>query len=221
MLAGSSSLASDSDTAYEASDFGSASVGRDNNSEVGTEDLLLDEDLTSPIDKFMKYGMSNIDEGLFMGHAILEELQGFPKHKPQARDVSSVADKNINNENGQHKFSGESSGSDVSSQKGCESSNLAFPGMIENGPNTFSRGAEISRTTENVGNTDLQLPDDVHLLLPVDQRQKINRVLMTMQQRLLTAKTDMEDLLSRLNQEIAVKEYLATKVIGIYFCFSG
>lgn len=224
MFAGSSSLASDSDTAYEASDYGSASLGRDNNSEIGTEDLSLDEDLTSPIDKFMKYGMSNIDEGLFMGHAILEELQGFPKHKPQARDVSSIADKNQNAENGQHtrKFSGESSDSDVSSQKGCESSNLAFPGMNENGPDTFSKGAEISRTTEIVGNKDLQLPDDVHLLLPVDQRQKINRVLMTMQQRLLTAKTDMEDLLSRLNQEIAVKEYLATKVSNwILPCFSG
>lgn len=214
MLAGSSSLASDSDTAYEASDFGSASLGRDNYSEVGTEDLSFDEDLTSPIDKFMKYGMSNIDEGLFMGQAILEQLQGFPKHKPHAREVSSVAGKNRSDENGQltPKFSGESSGSDVSSQKGCEPSNLAVPGMNENGPNTNSRGAEISRTTENLGNTDLQLPDDVHLLLPVDQRQKINRVLMTMQRRLLTAKTDMEDLLSRLNQEIAVKEYLATKV---------
>ncbi|MQL81740.1 hypothetical protein Taro_014204, partial [Colocasia esculenta] len=46
----------------------------------------------------------------------------------------------------------------------------------------------------------------------VDQRHKLNRILLTMQRRLVTAKTDMEDLIARLNQEIAVKEYLTTKV---------
>lgn len=223
MLAGSSSLASDygSDTGYEASDFGTASIGRDNNSEVGTEDhLSVDEDLTSPIDKFMKYGMSNIDEGLFMGEAILEQLEGLPKHKSHAREVGSVTETNLCDENGRHaaNFSGESNGSDVSSQKGSESSNLAFPSMNVNGPIDLPRVAENSRTAENFRNMDLQLPDDVQLVLPVDQGHKMNRVLMTMQRRLLTAKTDMEDLISRLNQEIAVKEYLATKVIG---CVDG
>jgi len=43
----------------------------------------------------------------------------------------------------------------------------------------------------------------------------LNRVLFTMQRRLVTAKTDMEDLIARLNQEIAVKDYLATKVCSI------
>jgi hypothetical protein len=46
----------------------------------------------------------------------------------------------------------------------------------------------------------------------LDQRHKMNRVLLTMQRRLVTVKTDMEDLVSRLNQEIAVKDYLTTKV---------
>ena len=40
----------------------------------------------------------------------------------------------------------------------------------------------------------------------------MNRYLLSMQQRLVTAKTDMEDLISRLLQEIAVKDYLSTKV---------
>lgn len=35
---------------------------------------------------------------------------------------------------------------------------------------------------------------------------------MIMQRRLITVKTDMEDLISRLNHEIAVKEYLTTKI---------
>jgi hypothetical protein len=40
----------------------------------------------------------------------------------------------------------------------------------------------------------------------------------TLQRRILAAKTDMEDLLARLNQETAVKEFLTTKV-GLSVCF--
>ncbi|CAI9092682.1 OLC1v1027994C1 [Oldenlandia corymbosa var. corymbosa] len=209
-LPGSSSVTSDygSDTAYEASEVGTASLGQDNNSEIGIEDLSLDEELTSPIDKFMKYGMSNIDEGLFMGQAILEQLEGFPsKHKLPAGAVQNALRSDSNNENGFHgrEISAEGSESDVSSQKGSESPSLATRSVFEN-------GADFSRTPDVLGNLDLRLPDDVHLVLPQDQGQKMNRVLATMQRRLVTARTDMEDLISRLNQEIAVKEYLTTKV---------
>lgn len=53
----------------------------------------------------------------------------------------------------------------------------------------------------------------VGLILPVDQRSKVRRVMMVLQRRLAVVKTDMEDLLARLNQETAVKEFLTTKVI--------
>jgi hypothetical protein len=72
--------------------------------------------------------------------------------------------------------------------------------------------AEISSSTEILGNTEMQFSGDAHIVLPLDQRHKMNRVLLTMQRRLVTVKTDMEDLVSRLNQEIAVKDYLTTKV---------
>lgn len=236
MAAGSSSVASDygSDTAYEISDIGSPSLGRDNTSEVGTEDLSFYDDVTSPVDKFVKYGMSNIDEGLSMGHAILEKLENFPKHKAHtkenhnseqdasngsslkashhAEDMSEqLADRSALVHHGR-KLSNESIGSDRSSLRGSESSGLAFPNSNGHGLFDFGSAAEVGRTTGTVGDSDYQLPDDIHLLVPVDQRQKMNRVLMTMQRRLITAKTDMEDLISRLNQEIAVKDYLATKV---------
>lgn len=229
-------MASDygSDTAYEISDIGSPSLGRDNNSEVGTEDLSFYDDLTSPVDKFVKHGMSNIDEGLSMGHAILEKLENFPKHKAHAREnnnseqnvrngSSSKAShhaENLSEHPAEHsslvhhgrKLSDESIGSDRSSLRGSESSSLAFPNSNGHGHFDFGSAAEVGRTAGAVGDSDYQLPDDIHLLVPVDQRQKMNRVLMTMQRRLITAKTDMEDLISRLNQEIAVKDYLATKV---------
>nr|XP_027084856.1 PX domain-containing protein EREL2-like isoform X1 [Coffea arabica] len=214
LLAGSSSIMSDygSDTAYETSEIGSGSLGLDNNSEIGTEDLSLDEDLSSPIDKFMKYGMSNIDEGLFMGQAILEQLEGFPRQKVHVNQNAVAND--IRNENGFHarKSSADSIGSEVSSKKGSQPPNLAFSDSLGNGSIHLPGGASVSGTTEVLGNSDLQLPDDVQLVLPQDQGQKMNRVLMTMHRRLVAAKTDMEDLISRLNQEIAVKEYLTTKV---------
>ncbi|CAI9771496.1 unnamed protein product [Fraxinus pennsylvanica] len=238
VVAGSSALTSDygSDTAYETSEIGTLSLGRDN-SEVGTEDLSLDDDLTSPIDKFVKYGMSNIDEGLSMGQAILEQLEGLPKHKLYAKEIHSNVENNNSNggpskishqtgdrlellseqEHGTvglhtRKVSSESIGSDRSSQRGSTLSNSAI--SISNGyaPIDIYSGAEASRNIGTLGNTDFQLPDDVQLVLPMDQRQKMNRVVTLMQRRLVAAKTDMEDLISRLNQEIAVKDYLATKV---------
>lgn len=239
--AGSSSVASDygSDTAYEISDIGTPSLGRDNNSEVGIEDLSFYDDVTSPVDKFVKYGMSNIDEGLSMGQAILEKLENFPKNKLHARESHYNLEQNVSNGSSSkashhsedmlehlseqdhgavvrhgRKLSNESIGSDRNSQRGSESSSLAFPNSNGHGLVHFGSGAELTRTIGTVGDSDYQLPDDIHLLVPMDQRQKMNRVLTTLQRRLITAKTDMEDLISRLNQEIAVKDYLATKVLN-------
>ncbi|GFZ16705.1 myosin heavy chain-related protein [Actinidia rufa] len=237
VLAAGTSLASDygSDTAYE-SEIGTPSLGRDNSSEGGTDDLSLDEDLTSPIEKLVKYGMSNIDEGLFMGETILEQLEGLPKHKQRAREINSIIGKNMDNghaskaafvadNRSEHfsepdhgkvigharKLSTESVRSDMSSLRGSELSNSGFPNSFVEGPIDHLGGPEASRSMEVLGNTEF-LSSDVQLVLPMDQHQNTNRVLMTIQRRLVTAKTDMEDLISRLNQEIAVKDYLATKV---------
>lgn len=232
-IAASSSLTSDygSDTAYEISDVGTPRLGRDNNSDFGTDDLSLDEDVTSPIDKFVKYGMSNIDEGLFMGQAILEQLGNYPRHRVHNREnnkangnASKLSDLSVGTDgmNGislerentkviRHgrKLSAESIGSDTSSQRGSELSGSAIPNLYGQGLVEIPR---VGETSANIENTDLLLPSDVQLLLPSGQRQKMNRVLATMQRRLITATTDMEDLISRLNQEIAVKDYLTTKV---------
>lgn len=65
--------------------------------------------------------------------------------------------------------------------------------------------------------TDAESLKGVGLLLPVDQRTKVRRVMATLQRRLVAAKTDMEDLLARLNQETAVKEFLTIKVGFVCF----
>ncbi|KAK6119546.1 hypothetical protein DH2020_046713 [Rehmannia glutinosa] len=207
-VAGSSSLASDygSDTAYETSEIGSPSLGRDNNSELGMEDLSFYDDVTSSVDKFVRYGMSNIDEGLSMGQTIMEKLESFPKHKLHATRYNLEHDPS----NG--------SSSKVSHHTEDTLEHISEPDRgtvvrhVRKLSNEHWNGAEVLRTIGTVGDSDYQLPDDIHLLVPMDQRQKLNRILTTLQRRLVTAKTDMEDLISRLNQEIAVKDYLATKV---------
>lgn len=50
------------------------------------------------------------------------------------------------------------------------------------------------------------------ILLPLKMHNKLNRILLTMIERLLNSKTDLEDLIARLKQETAVKEYLNRKV---------
>ncbi|KAL3691953.1 hypothetical protein R1sor_005604 [Riccia sorocarpa] len=52
----------------------------------------------------------------------------------------------------------------------------------------------------------------VGVVLPSDQRGRVRRVLSVLQRRLTAAKSDMENLIARLNQETAVKEFLTTKV---------
>ncbi|PON89886.1 Phox domain containing protein [Trema orientale] len=236
-IVGSSSITSDygSDTAYEVSELGTPRLGRDDNNDMGMEDLTLDEDLTSPIENLVKYSMSNIDEGLFMGQTILEQLEGLPRNKVHARHFNIVVGKDVYNgnvskssflsSNGMdlfseqeinkviahaRKLSNESVGSDASSLRGSEMSISGVP----NGEGSLDLlgAAEVSSSTEILGNLELHTSGGAQLVLPLDQRQKMNRLLLTMQRRLVTAKTDMEDLIARLNQEIAVKDYLETKV---------
>jgi hypothetical protein len=84
-------------------------------------------------------------------------------------------------------------------------------------------GVDEHSQTEQLTGVDMQFLYDVdtQVILPTDQRQKLTRLLITMQRRIGTAKTDMEDLIARLNQEVAVKDYLSTKVspfISYLFC---
>lgn len=52
----------------------------------------------------------------------------------------------------------------------------------------------------------------VGVVLPADQRAALKQVLAALQRRLRTAAADMEDLVGRLRQESAVKDFLASKV---------
>lgn len=194
-----------SDTAYETSEIGTSSLGRDNVSEAGTEDLSLDEDLTGPLEKLVKHGMSNIDEGLLMGNAILEQVEGYSRHHTiHSREINV---NRVGDRNGDH----------VSEKR--HDKLTGSNKTVLNGTNSLPN-MEFSSLLADDG---LATSSDVSLVLPLGQQQKLNRVLINMQRRLGTAKTDMEDVISRLNQEIAVKDYLISKVLlelmSIFKCF--
>uniref|UniRef100_A0A7N0ZSR9 PX domain-containing protein n=1 Tax=Kalanchoe fedtschenkoi TaxID=63787 RepID=A0A7N0ZSR9_KALFE len=221
LVAGLSSLVSDygSDTAYETSEHG-----------TGLEYLTLDDDSTSPIETLVKYGMTNLDEGLFMGETLLEQLEGFPKYKGNHRQhiknnengfdarhalvSEKTKDLNMKADHSQavghtRKLSVESVSSDVGSIRGCEISDLGNPIFSGNG------SINLPESSEDLNITNILSIRNSQLILPLDQRQKLNRYLTSIQRRLGTARTDMEELITRLDQEIAVKEYLATKVKDI------
>ncbi|KAK4427990.1 PX domain-containing protein EREX [Sesamum alatum] len=76
----------------------------------------------------------------------------------------------------------------------------------------YSESGEASQGLHMFASSDLQFSHDKLLVLPIDEQQKMTRVLTTAQQRSVTSKTDIEDLIARLHQELALRQYLTTKV---------
>ncbi|XP_058226700.1 PX domain-containing protein EREX isoform X2 [Rhododendron vialii] len=145
---------------------------------------------------------------------------GTPKH---GRDnYSELSLENETKTSDQEKFFWRSKHSSVNNsgldkdEATHNSSKVAFHPVDEmepsSEPGNHRQGAEITRNTDIIAESDLQFPKDVLVALPSDQRNKMNRVLTTLRRRLAAAKTDMEDLVARLNQEVAVRQYLTTKV---------
>ncbi|KAK3130908.1 hypothetical protein QOZ80_6BG0499530 [Eleusine coracana subsp. coracana] len=113
------------------------------------------------------------------------------------------------------KDSTETIGSDLSSLRGSEISAPGANSSLWDGPVDLPSNMDRHNSqAEQLTGLDMQLlyDMDAQIILPIDEKQKLTRLLITMQRRIGTAKTDMEDLIARLNQEAAVKEYLSTKV---------
>lgn len=143
----------------------------------------------------------------------------FPEHDGRNGSVETskgvISEEDCDSNPGHaRKDSSESLGSDLSSLRGSELSTPGASSSLWDGPVDLRSGVDGHSQTEQLTGVDMQFLYDVdtQVILPTDQRQKLTRLLITMQRRIGTAKTDMEDLIARLNQEVAVKEYLSTKV---------
>lgn len=208
-----------SDTAYETSELGSASLGQDDVSETDTGDLTLDEDLTNTTEKLVKFTMSNIDKGLRMSQTIIEQLDDFPKHRVHLGYANDITEANLYNgkaskgvfranDDLRRLSESETSQSVMHDRKLSAESTNEFPSLA--GETSIS-GIQLDvHHGISVGN--LEMPGSGRIVLPLKMHNKLNRILLTMNERLLNSKTDMEDLIARLNQETAVKEYLNRKV---------
>ncbi|KAL0342119.1 UNVERIFIED_CONTAM: PX domain-containing protein EREX [Sesamum calycinum] len=73
----------------------------------------------------------------------------------------------------------------------------------------YSESGEASEALHMLASSGLQFSHDTLLVLPMAEQQK---VLTTVQQRLGTSKTGTEYLIAKLHQELALRQYLTTKV---------
>ncbi|XP_022724099.1 PX domain-containing protein EREX-like isoform X2 [Durio zibethinus] len=225
-----SSIASHHDNASseEISELGTPRQGKDNSADPSMEPSTSEPNLIEPLEKSMKYG-------IFKKNFILENLEKFSRRKMHSGRESNIdGDKLIENttdnrflhgDGADHlpepeyrkmdahvrRLSTESIGSDISSVRASEISNLGIASLFGDGLIDLPENAEAPRTLGSLS-SDLHFHKDLLVLFLSDERNKLKRVLNTLQRRLTTAKTDMEGFIARLNQEVAVRQFLATKV---------
>ncbi|XP_030457607.1 PX domain-containing protein EREX [Syzygium oleosum] len=205
------------DSSYEISELGSPRLGHSDSADLGIDNS--EHEFT--------YAEANLKYGLFNRKFILDNIERFSWLKVRNRGVDSILsgrgspydnvaivkdqyDKDFPSETESHmvharRLSSESVGSDLSSRKASEV--VAFNPTANN----TMYNPEF-HDMQNPATARLQFPRDLAVALPSEERHKLNRVLTTVQQRLSTAKTDMEDLIARLNQETTVRQFLTTKV---------
>ncbi|KAI4329355.1 hypothetical protein L6164_021626 [Bauhinia variegata] len=214
----SSSIASDSgnDTPYEVSELGTPKHGRDRYSDLRMENSTLDHDLINLMGTTVEHDKSN---KVFIDESVEKNSQHNRSVGVEIVSTDNVAENTANTKalrldgseftpgvqdsklNGHvHRLSTESIGSDLNSMKGSETSNPAVTPLLRDGSHDLPGNCELPRNR------------DLLVAFPVDERQKLNRILVTLQQRLATAKTDVEDLQARLDQEMTARQFLMIKV---------
>lgn len=209
LVAGTSSFVSDSgnDSTYGTPELGTPRHGSNIHSEIGTDKAKVDQDLTNPARSSCQDSYSR------------NEVVSSPQEYVQGGQEKSYKDDNILRSKD---TSVSCSGGEITVSCGSES--IMFDRNVrrlsqeslENDIMSSGR-LELPESIDDLSAiSDLQLHHNLSMALPTDEQQKINRVFMTMQLRLATARTDIEDLIARLNQELAVRQYLSTKVFSEY-----
>ena len=227
-----SSIASGHDNASseEISELGTPRPGKDNSADPSMEPSTSEPNLIEPLEKSMKYG-------IFNKNFILENLEKISKRKMHSGRESDIAGDKLTENTTDSRFlrgdgaehlpeleyckmdghvrrlSTESIGSDLSSVRASEISNSGIASLFGDGLIDLPENTDAPRTLDSLS-SDLQFHRDLLVFFLSHERHKLKRVLNTLQRRLATAKTDMEDLLARLNQEVAVRQFLATKVFS-------
>lgn len=191
----SSSVASDygNDSSNETSEIGTPRHRKDDNSGMGVEKENFEH---CTLKHLKNNGNHNSSKAVSNGEDEIESLTG-PKHQKLGGDRQRLAVESV--------------GSDVHSIR-TEISNYGVENSCEDNSIDLQNDGENPNSLDDHICSDLEFPRNLLVALPSDERNKMNRVLNSLHRRLTTAKTDMEDLIARLNQELAVRQYLTTKV---------
>ncbi|XP_024538094.1 PX domain-containing protein EREX [Selaginella moellendorffii] len=184
---GSSSVASLPDYASDAACSTSGVRTPTSLSELGVEVETADDIATAQRKKKGK----DVEQGLEDGKQDSETSKIF-------RSVSEATLDNFHRR--------KDSDSDIASEQ-------SIPMSVE-GPSDTSLvlAAGIERRMEGVSSFESDILKGASVFLPADQRANVKRVMAALQRRFEIVKADMEDLITRLNQEVAVKGFLTIKV---------
>ncbi|KFK38944.1 hypothetical protein AALP_AA3G180300 [Arabis alpina] len=203
---GSSSVMTDhvSDSADETSDASTLKHGESSLKNRVSRNSTSEDNVTDWHELITEYGL--LDKSSFQQK--LERLSG----TAGASDTSTLTGEGISSgvrfqslDGSDRKFQTETIETDIT-----EVSLSGEPDLVNNG------SMEIHDETRGnmyglVGaNTETQ--KDLAIVFQSEERTKLKRVIDTLKQRLETAKADTEDLIARLNQELAVRQFLSTKV---------
>ncbi|KAL9244691.1 hypothetical protein vseg_018443 [Gypsophila vaccaria] len=195
---------------------------------LGTKSKSLIEERRSSLEQWMGKLLSDIDISRSAPVAIFLELEAAVRSSfneisgegaasvveyRTSPDVSASADSqsviSVNAEDASISQSEDVDNKSVEVNVGSDSA-----GSDVNSPRTSDGGYDFTRGIDG-SNEELQFPSNLVMALPLEHRQKFSRFLVAMEQRLATAKADMEDLVARLNQEKAVRQFLTTKVTDL------
>ncbi|CAK9211689.1 unnamed protein product [Sphagnum troendelagicum] len=229
-IAGGSSIASGglsnlefgSDGTYTDSGVGTSMKGSDNGLEIEMKALAIEEqstivaaqsdcgdNLLPDQSTVLRTASNNTEEGNQGGlTGVSSEVSGL-----EASMMNSLADIGYGKLEIHHRrvASQDSIASEISSVPGSELSRGILSDMPLEGSSWGLAGSgEPSGKDGMVADPDLL--KGIGLIVPVDQRGKVRLLMVTLQRRLAVVKADMEDVLARLKQETAVKEFLTAKV---------
>ncbi|TKY48058.1 hypothetical protein E2542_SST25472 [Spatholobus suberectus] len=185
----------------EVSELGTPRHGKDKHSDQIMDNSTSEHDLINPTETAVGHATSSEDFVYndnspnkvteYAADAIALHLDG-TEFTPAMRDYNLNAHVK--------RLSTESIGSDLSSLRNTDTPNLTTTTLVQDASHDLTGRHEPSRNS------------DFLLTFQLDEPHKLNKILNTQKQRLATAKADVEDLIARLNQEMAVRQYLVTKV---------
>ncbi|KAK4252919.1 hypothetical protein QN277_011048 [Acacia crassicarpa] len=190
----SASVASDSgnDTSYEVSELGTPRHGKDGYSDLSMDNSMAEHDSTNLARTTVGRAESNKE-------FVNEDTSKFSLDNMQT-DTSAI-DKDTEKTADVHVLR-------LDGTEFIPKIQDKMDGHVKR-LSTDSIGSDLSSLRNGEASN---LGMDLLVTLPSDGRHKLNRILVTLQQRLTTTKTDVEDLLARLNQEMAARQFLITKV---------